>query len=222
MSLLHQESQEEIDDAALGEEFTKGSHHVVWTSAIAAVLVTIVIAIYVLAGEKPPVASGEIIHVWAYPCHVVTSGIDAAGASMAQESFDQVLVFAHVKLRNQSKVPLFIEDILANAKLGNDTLSVSAGSTGQYEEAFLAYPELAAIHGNSLPPRITLAPGESVDGTAFWVFRKPKEEWDARKDWEPDSRLGDPGSRSGLNFTFKFQYQHNLVLPPPTAITVLP
>ena len=35
MSLLHQESPEEIDDAALGEEYTKGSSHVVMASIIA-------------------------------------------------------------------------------------------------------------------------------------------------------------------------------------------
>jgi hypothetical protein len=104
MSLLHQESPEEVDDAARGEEFTKGSSHVVWASIIAFVLVTIAVAGYVIAGQKPPVATGEIVQVWAHPRHVETSGIDANGAPMAKQSFDQVLVFAHVRLKNQSKV----------------------------------------------------------------------------------------------------------------------
>jgi len=130
MSLLHQESLEEVDDAARGEEFTKGSSHVVWASIAAVVLVTIAVVIYVIAGEKPPVATGEIVQVWAHPRHVETSGIDANGAPMAKQSFDQVLIFAHVKLRNQSKVPLYLEDVLANAKLGDSILSVSAGSAG--------------------------------------------------------------------------------------------
>src|ERR1035437_4453005 len=125
MSLLHQESPDEIDDAARGEEFTKGSSHVVWAGVIAALLVTIAVAVYVLAGEKPPWAVGEIVQVWAHPRHGETSEIDANGAAMAKESFDQVLVFAHVKLHNQSKVPLFLEDVLANAKLGNIILSRS-------------------------------------------------------------------------------------------------
>jgi hypothetical protein len=79
MSLLHQESHEEIDDDALGEEFTKGSSHVVRAGVIATVLVTLVVAIVVLASHKPPVASGEIVQVWAYPRHGETSGIDANG-----------------------------------------------------------------------------------------------------------------------------------------------
>ena len=53
MSLLQQESSE-LDDAARGEEFTKGSSHVALASIIAAVVVTIAVAIYVMAGQTPP------------------------------------------------------------------------------------------------------------------------------------------------------------------------
>ncbi len=203
MSLLHQESGEEIDDAARGEAFTKGSSHVVLAGLIAAALVTIAIAVYVLAGEKPPVAGGEIVQVWAHPRHVETSGFDANGAPMPRESFDQLLVFAHVKLRNQSKVPLFLENVLANVTQADGTLSVSAGSAAQFQEVFLAYPELAVPHANALSPHRTLDPGESVDGTVFWAMQMTRQQWDARKN---------------LNFTFVFQYQSSLVLAPHTAV----
>ena len=203
MSLLHQESPQDIDDAARGEEFTRGTTHVVWAGAIAALLVTVALALYVLSTQKPPVVSGEIVQVWARPNHVVTSGLDANGESVAKQSFDQVLVFAHIKLCNQSKVPLFLEDVLANARLGDGTLSVSAGDRAQYQEALLMYPELTALRGNSLSPRTMIAPGESLDGITFWIFRVNKQQWDARADW---------------NFTFRFQYQANLVLAPHTAV----
>jgi hypothetical protein len=204
MSLLHQESPEEVDDAARGEEFTKGSSHVVWASIAAVVLVTIAVAGYVIAGQKPPVATGEIVQVWAHPRHVETPGIDANGAPMAKQSFDQVLIFAHVRVKNESTVPLYLEDVLANAKLGNGTLSVSAGSAGQYEQVFIVYPELAPLHSSALSPRATIAPGQSLDGNVLWATLLTKQEWDARKD---------------LNFTFKFHYQPNLVLAPHTAVT---
>ena len=203
MSLLHQESPQDIDDAARGEEFTRGTTHVVWAGAIAALLVTVALALYVLSTQKPPVVSGEIVQVWARPNHVVTSGLDANGESVAKQSFDQVLVFARVKLRNQSKSPLILEDVLANLSQTDGILSVSAGSSGQYDEAFLAYPQLAALHAKALPARLTIAPGESVDGDVFWAVRLTKQEWDARKD---------------LNFTFVFLYQQSLVLAPHTAV----
>jgi hypothetical protein len=218
MSLLHPESEEEIDDAALGEEFTKGTSHVVVAAMVATVVVAIAVAIYVVAGEKPPVASGEIVQVWAHPSHVETSGFDANGEAMAKQSFYQVLVFAHIKLRNQSKVPLFLEDVLANARLGDGTLSVSAGDRAQYQEALLMYPELTALRGNSLSPRTMIAPGASLDGITFWIFRVSQQQWDARADWKPDARQHDPGSKFGLNFTFSFQYQHSLVLAPHSPV----
>jgi hypothetical protein len=203
MSLLHQESPLDIDDAARGEEFTRGTSHLVWAGAAAALLVTVALALYVLATQKPPVVSGEIVQVWAHPNHVVTSGLDANGESMAKQSFDQVLVIARVKLHNQSKSPLLLEDVLANLNQADGILSVSAGSSGQYGEVFLAYPELAALHSNPLSPHATLEPGQSMEGDVFWIFRVSKQEWDARKD---------------LSFTFRFQYQANLVLAPHTAV----
>ena len=196
MSLLRQEPGQEIDDAARGESFTKGSSHVVWATLIAAVVVSLVIGFYAWTGQKQPVGSGEIVQVWAHPRHVQTSGLDAAGQPMAVDVFDEVLVFAHIKLENQTKNPLYLQDILANAAL-------SDGVPAQYEEVFLAFPELASLHSNCLAPRTMIAPGKTVDGTAFWAVRRTKQEWDARKD---------------LNFTFSFQYQSSVTLAPHTAI----
>jgi len=74
MSLLQQDSTE-LDDAARGEELTRGSGHLVITTIIAAVVVTIVVAIYVLAGQKPPDATGEIEQVWAHAQHSESSRV---------------------------------------------------------------------------------------------------------------------------------------------------
>ena len=203
MSLLHQETPEEIDDAARGEEFTKGSSHVALAGLIAAALVTIAIGLYMWIGQTPPAASGEIVQVWAHPRHVQTSGFDASGAPMPKESLEQLLVLAHVKLRNDSKTPLYLEDVLVNAKLADGILSVSAGDAAQYDEVFVAYPELVPLHAKVLTGRTMIAPGESLEGNAFWATRLSKQEWYARKD---------------LSFTFKFQYQPSLVLAPHTAV----
>jgi hypothetical protein len=219
MSLLHQDSQEEIDDAALGEEFTKGSSHVVWASIAAAVLVIAVVLVSLLASSKSPVAAGEIVEVWAFPQHGETSGLDANGEAMAKESFDQVLVFAHVKLHNLSKHPLQVQNVLANMKQADGIpLSVSAGNVAQYQEAQLAYPEMAVPQGKPLSPHAAINPGESLEGNVLWVFRMTRQQWDARKNWQPDPDHDDPGSKSGLNFTFAIQYQKNLVLTPQTPV----
>jgi hypothetical protein len=204
MSLLHQDSPEEIDDAAKGEELTKGSSHVVIASIIAALLVTIAIALYVMVGQKPPAATGEIVEVWAHPQHTVTSGYDAAGAAMAQETFDHVLVFTHVKLHNQGDKPLFLNQIATNATLEDGLHTSFAATLTDYDRVFIAYPDLAARHENGLSHEATINPGQTVEGTFVSSFRVTKQQWDARKD---------------LSFTFAFLYQPSLTLTPHSAVT---
>jgi hypothetical protein len=202
MSLLHQDTPEEIDDAARGEAFTKGSSHVVWASVIAAIVVTVSIAAFVIAGEKPPAAAGEIVQVWVHPMHVETSGLDANGEPMPKQSFDQVLVFSQVRLRNQSKEPLFLHQVTANALIGEGIRSSYAASAPDFDRTFVVYPELTVPHGRALPIEVTLDPGQTLEGEIVSSFKMSKQEWDARK---------------GLNFTFAFRYQPNLVLEPHAA-----
>jgi hypothetical protein len=205
MSLLHQDTPEEIDDAARGEEFTKGSSHVVWASVIAAVLVSLAVTVYVVAGQTPPIASGEIEQVWVHPQLTVTPAFDANGAPMPQQSFDQVYVFAVVKLRNESNVPLHLHNIMANTKLEDGIHSSYAATEGDYDRVFLAYPAMPVPHGQGLPVIMTLAPGQTVEGTIVSAFRMSKQQWDAGKD---------------LSFTFAFEYQPSLVLVPHSPVIV--
>jgi hypothetical protein len=203
MSLLQQDSSE-LDDAARGEELTKGSSHPLVAAIVAAVLVSLAIAGYFLAGHKPPVLSGEIEQVWVHPQHSETSGFDANGAPMAREQYDQVFVFALVKLHNQSDKPLFLRNIMANTTLADGIHSSYAATSSDYERVFLAYPAMPVPHGKPLPPQSTIDPGQTAEGTIVSAFRLTKEQWDARKD---------------LSFTFNLQYQPSLVLTPQVPLT---
>ena len=203
MSLLQREPSDKADDAAMGESFTKGTGHLVWASIAATVVVTIAIAIYVIAGQKPPAITGEIVAVWAHPQHTETSGLDANGAPMVKESFDQVLVFAEVRLHNQSKIPLYLLNVQTNATLDDGIHTSYAASQSDYDRVFIAYPGMPVPHGPALPINLTLDPGQSVDGTFVSSFRLTKQQWDARKN---------------LSFSFAFRYQPSLVLTPRTAV----
>ena len=203
MSLLNQDT-EEVDDAALGEEFTKGSSHVIWAAVIATVVVSAAIVIYFIVGQTKPAVTGDVVSVWAHPQHTETSGLDANGAPMPKESFDQVLVFTEVKLHNQSKQPLFLLNVLSNAKLADGIHSSYAASQVDYERVFLAYPGIPVPHQTPLSLTLELDPGQTVDGTFVSSFRLTKEQWDARTD---------------LNFTLNFRYQPGLVLTPHGPIT---
>jgi hypothetical protein len=202
MSLLQQDSTE-LDDAARGEELTKGSSHLVLASVIAAVIVTIAITVYVLAGQKPPDASGEIEQVWAHAQHSESSGFDANGAAMPKEEMDQVYVFTLVKLHNQSKEPLFLHNIMTNATLDDGIHSSYAATAADYDRVYIAYPSMPVPHGKALSLTSTIDPGQSVEGTIVSAFHLTKQQWDARKD---------------LSFTFSFQYKPSLTIAPHSAV----
>jgi hypothetical protein len=202
MSLLQQDSPE-LDDAARGEELTKGSSHLVLTSIIAAVVVTVAVAVYVLAGQKPPAATGEIEQVWAHAQHSESSGFDANGAAMPKEEMDQVYVFTLVKLHNQSKEPLFLHNIMTNATLDDGIHTSYAATETDYDRVFVAYPDMPVPHGKGMSLTGTIDPGQTIEGTIVSAFHLTKQQWDARKD---------------LSYTFSFQYKPSLTLAPHVAV----
>jgi len=204
MSLIYQQSPEAKDDAARGESFTKGTSHVVVATIIAAVLVSIAIAIYIIAGEKPPAAGGEILEVWTHPIHTETSGFDANGAVMPKESYDQVLVFTTVRLKNQSKQTIYMHQITTDIMLDDGLHSSYAAMPSDYDRIFKAYPVLAQWRATPLSPETSIEPGQTKEGTFVCAFRLPKATWDARK---------------SIDFTFGFQYLPSLTLGPKVPVT---
>jgi hypothetical protein len=172
---------------------------------MAGVIVTASIAIYVITGQKPPAATGEIEQIWVHPQHTETSGFDANGAPMAKQAFDQVYVFALVKLHNQSKNRLFLHNAMTNATMDDGIHSSYAATVSDYNRVFLAYPSIPVPHGKPLSPQSTIEPGQTVEGTIVSAFRLTQEQWGARKD---------------LNFSFGIQYQPDLVVAPHVPITV--
>jgi len=204
MSLLQQNSPD-LDDAARGEELTRGTSHVVIAAIIATAVVGIAIAIYVIAGQKPPIATGEILSVWAHPQHTETSGFDASGAPMPVQSVDQMMVFTKVRLHNQSKFPLVLVNVLTNVTLDDGIHSSYAATKVDYNRIFVAYPDLPVPHDQPLSPvDTTLDPGQTVEGTFVSAFKLTKQQWDANKK---------------LDYTFSFRYQPNLTVTPHVTIT---
>lgn len=201
MSLLQQDAMKAQDDAARGEELTRGTGHRLVGAIVATLVVTAAIAAYIFYGEKPPVATVEVLETWAHPMHTVTAGADANGETQAQDSFDQVLVFTHVRLHNQSKQPLFLTETLTNLTHPDGSIDSSTATTAsQYERAFLAYPELARWHAPALKTSdLELAPGQTVEGTFVSSFQMSKQTWDARK---------------ALDYTARFRYQTPVKFAP--------
>jgi hypothetical protein len=202
MSLLH---QEERDDAARGEELTRGTSHVVIAAIVAGLVMCIAIAIYVIAGQKPPFASGQVTAIWAHPQHTETSGLDANGMPMPKQVADQVMVFTTVSLTNKTDHPLFLGNVTTNVTLDDGIHSSYAANKGDYERIFVAYPNIPVPHLTPISPLdTTINPGQTVEGTFVSAFMMTQQQWDARKK---------------LDYTFAFRYQPPLAVTPLVPIT---
>ena len=153
--------------------------------------------------QEPSVVTGDIISEWTHPQHTETSGLDTDGNPIPKEVFDQVLVFAEVRLYNQSGPQLSLLNILTNATLPDGIYSSTAASQTDYDKVFLAWPDIPVPHGEGLPINLVLDPRQIIDGTFVSSFRLTKQQWDAH---------------SNLSFSFNFRDHPTLVLTPHDAI----
>ena len=203
MSLLHQDAQEPLDDASQGEELTKGTSHIVVAGVVAAIVVSIAVLLYIFAGQKPPVATGEVLQIWAHPIHVETTGLDANGEATAKQTADQILVFARVRVHNQSNIPLTSHEIISDATLDDGIHSSYAAAPADFDKMFAVFPEIAQFHESQLPAERTLKPGETAEGLVITSYRVTKAQWDARKD---------------LSYSIAIKFQPKLIVKVKTPV----
>ena len=147
---------------------------------IAAVVMIIAIGLYVYLGQRPPVASGEVLSTTVYPVHVVINGgAGDQGMAGSNESTDQVLVLTKVRVRNQTDIPLFMQDILMTIKSpdGSDQENIAANDK-DIDRVFQAYPSLRYMKADSIHRDITLSPGQAIEGLEIFNFPISKEQWD--------------------------------------------
>lgn len=203
MSLLELNTTE-LDDAALGEDFAKGTSHIVIGWLVAAAVVLAVIAWYAIeARAARNYAEGQVASTTVHFVHQESSGVDAAGSAEPTEVFNQALVFTHLKLHNKTKNPLFLRQILTNVTLADGVHSSYAAPAADYERLFQAEPNLAALHGTPLASDATIPPGGTVEGDIVASFHLTQAQWEARK---------------ALDYTVSVQYQRDLTLAGPGSV----
>jgi hypothetical protein len=168
----------------------------------AVIIVVMVTGLYVYTGEKPSAATGEIVKLEVFPIHSqLRVGEGAKGIEGGMETYDQLLVLAQIRIHNQGKIPLFLRDVSASLDLSNgDSQHSTAASRSDFQNVFVAYPQLASLKEDPLPWDLTLQPGQTVEGLAIFHYPITKQQWDARQ---------------SFHGTISFQYQKDLLLPWP-------
>jgi hypothetical protein len=172
------------------------------TFAVAAVLVTAAIAIYYHFIQKPPDAAGEILEVHYYPVHTAINGGNGdPGMQGNKESYDQLIILARVRVRNQTNIPLFLQDISASVTLPDGEPQMNVGLAARdFDRLFQAFPALAPLRAQPFDRSATLQPGQSIEGLAVFNFPMSGQQWDTRK--------------SG-DVVVSFMHQPNLLLSIP-------
>jgi hypothetical protein len=206
MSLLETkpDSRQTQDPAHKGEDYAKGSSYMVWAALAAFVVVSVGITLFLMSTRKPPVAVGEVTQVWAHAVHTLNTPIDANGVQTAGEVFDQVLVFANVRVRNQSDQPIVLREMMTNITLPDGPRSSYVAGPSDYDRIFIGYPELAGLKSHTLLRETVIQPNQVLDGMIVSAFHVSKEDWAARKD---------------LSFSFQFKFHPDLVIVPNGPIT---
>jgi hypothetical protein len=171
------------------------------TLAIAAIVVSIALALYVYLGQKPPVASGEVLASTVYPVHATINNGAGGNDGMAgsSESIDQVIILTKIRIRNQTDIPLFMQDIGSSIKLPDGTEQTNVAASDQdMKRVFEAYPSLSYLRADPIHRDITLSPGQAAEGLAIFNYPITKDQWDTLQT---------------AKVVVQFMHQKNLELP---------
>jgi hypothetical protein len=174
-----------------------------WFPAVGAfVFVVLAIGAYVWINNKPPVHAGQVLSVDIYPIHreLSTGPVSKSrteGVAGQADIYDQMIVLADVRIKNQTDIPLFLHDMWGVVHLPDEDQRSLAASGTDFGKVFIAYPDLGQFKKNPLPRDLTLTPGQQVEGLVIYNYPISKAQWDAR---------------TGMDLTFTFLHQKPLVL----------
>src|ERR1700733_2608682 len=182
-----------------------GSSNHAWLTVLAAfVIVVLAIGAYVLINNKPPVSAGQVLSLDIYPIHRdLSTGPSTEGMAGESETYDEVMVFANVRIANQTDIPIFLQDMWAILDLPDGPQRSTAASQTDFDKVFIAYPDVHQFRRNPVQRDLTLQPGQKTEGLMIFHFDIPKTQWDAR---------------NGLELHVSFQHQNSLVIQVPKTV----
>lgn len=145
------------------------------------------IAGYVWVNWVPTPYKGQVLNVNFYPIHHdITQQSTTEGVGGQTETYDEILVFADVSIRNVSKEPLYIQDMWAVVNLPNESDRSDATSQSDFQRVFVAYPQTKPFQKSPLARGTTLQPGQQVEGEIIFNYQMNQAKWDSRTGMDID------------------------------------
>ena len=153
---------------------------------IAFAIVLSVVGIYSYHARPGLISQGKIVAFKTYPIHTETARtIDRSGIVAEPDKYDQMLVMAHINLKDMSKTkPLYIKSIDAKLTTADQgELTNTQAARGDQDQFFAYYKQLADFKLDPLLAEQKLNPGEEVTGLAMFSFGVSPDAWKSRKDF---------------------------------------
>lgn len=165
---------------------TDSGIHPVVAAVAAVVIVVAIVGGYVWYNTKPPVHTGQLVSITAYPIHRELSTGNALGGLAGQKDvYDEEIVIANVRIKSNTQLPLFLHDMWADVTLPDGSQQRStAASSNDYRAVFIAYPTLAPQQTKPVMRDITMTPGQEVEGQLIFHYPISGQQWDQRKDFQ--------------------------------------
>jgi hypothetical protein len=175
-----------------------------WKPIVVAIIIaSAAVAAYVYFARVPDPYSAKLISLNVYPIHRnLTSPTTVQGIGGENETYDEVLVLADVRINNIAKIPLYLSDMSANVDLPDETQRSSAVSASDFDKLFIVYPDLKQYQKPMLPRDLTIQPGQSVEGLMIFSYQISQQQWQ---------------SASAMNINVDFIHQKPLVIPVPKS-----
>lgn len=156
-------------------------------AVLAAIAIVLgIIGAYVWVNYQPPVHTGQVLSVSAYPIHrELSTGSGLGGISGGNNVYDEVIVIANVRIKSQTKkLPLFLSDMYGDVTLPDGIIQESrAAGPSDFRKVFVAYPELASQQKTPVARDITLSPGQEIEGQIIFHYPITEQQWKTRKDF---------------------------------------
>jgi len=153
---------------------------------VALVVIAVIVGSYAYRQRPGIISTGTVDAFRTFPVHTESARMPQPGGMVATpEVYDQMLVMAHVTIKNASpKQTLYIKSVdakLTNAD-GTEMTTTQAAKSDQ-DQLFGYYKQLADFQMQPISLETRILPGQSVTGMTVFSFGITTDAWKSRKDF---------------------------------------
>lgn len=155
---------------------------------IAAIIIpVVVVGAYVVINREPNPYKGQVLSMNVYPIHRdYTQKTTTEGIGGQNDTYDEILVFANVRITNTAKIPLYIHDMWAIVDAPDETSRATAVSASDFQKVFVAYPDTQRYQKPMLSRDATIQPGQQVEGEMIFSYQMNQQQWQSTTDMNID------------------------------------